>query len=322
MMRRCRLLILAASAACCGISATVFAADTVKPTGTARPTIPSLSEHVTGEVRRQLDYATSLAERGATLSAREECTAALKLIARALDSGNADGSRSRILERSLRDLFEESAAGNSAEQSQLRQQRYQSAAQHLAKAFAGQPLASQSLYTLGRFQLIAGPAAGVETTFSKARAMSLFLAAIGSDRGNSAAAHELGTMFAALSQLEQAAYWLELSSQNASHPETWENLAAVYDRLQRPEKAAAARQEAERLSSDSRATSTSGVTWVDQAVFARMGGTDLTSVPTSIERASGEFRSIETRPSSTGDAVEKKPAAGWKWPSFSGRGKR
>lgn len=322
MTRRLQVLGGILAVAVVSSSTATFAASPVKPVAAARPLAPALSEHVTGEVNRQLQYATSLAERGATLSAREECVAALKLIARALDSGNADGPRTRILELSLRDLFEQPSTGSSAEQSQMRQQQYQSAAQHLAQAFAGQPLASNALHTLGRIQLIAGPAASTETTFAKARAMALFLAAVGSDRGNSAAAHELGTMFAALGQLEQAAYWLELSSQGAPHPETWENLAAVYDRLRRPEKAAAARKEAERVASDTQTTSSSGVTWVDQATFARMGGPDLTSTPPSIERTSGEFRPLDASPTSNGAAVEKKPATGWKWPSLPGRGKR
>jgi tetratricopeptide (TPR) repeat protein len=322
MTRQFQLLIAVACAACGGIPKTLIAAGPVKHVAAARPVAPPLSEHVTGEVHRQLEYATSLAERGATLSAREECIAALKLIARALDSGKADGPRTRILELSLRDLFEQSSAGNSADQSQIRQQQYQSAAQHLAQAFAGQPLASKALDTLGRIQLIAGPAAGAETTFAKARAMALFLAAVGSDRGNSAAAHELGTMFAALSQLEQAAYWLELSSQGAPHPETWENLAAVYDRLHRPEKSAAARKESERLASSTQTATSSGVTWVDQATFARMGGPELSSAPPSIERTRGEFRSVEATPKLNGAVPDKQPAKAWKWPSFSGRGKQ
>jgi tetratricopeptide (TPR) repeat protein len=322
MARQFQVLIAAVCTACCGIPTSLIAAGPVKTVAAPRPVAPSLSEHVTGEVHRQLQYAISLAERGATLSAREECIAALKLIARALDSGNTEGPRTRILELSLQDLFEGSTAANSTDRSQQRQQRYQSAAQHLAQAFAGQPLASKALYTLGRIQLIAGPAGSTETTFAKARAMALFLAAVGSDRGNAAAAHELGTMFAALSQLEQAVYWLELSSQGAPHPETWENLAAVYDRLHRPEKAAAARKEAERLASDSQTATSSGVTWVDQATFARMGGPDLTSAPPPIERTSGEFRPVDASPTSNGAAVEKKPATGWKWPSLSGRGKR
>jgi tetratricopeptide (TPR) repeat protein len=326
MLQRFHRLALIA-AACGGLSGSLFAAGPAARAA-AQPTSESssptrISDHLRKEVQTRLGYATSLAERGATLSAREETVNALKLIARALDSGDAAGTRTRALEDALKRLFDNSTVTvHAADESRLRQESYQTAATQLGQAFAGDALASNALYTLGRLQLISLSAGSDDSQFARPRAVALFLAAVGSDRGNTAAAHELGTMFATLGQLEQAAHWLELSTRSATHPESWENLAAVYHRMGLTEKEAEARLQAQTLASHRDSTaSSSGVTWVDHETFTRTASSDP-SVPRSIELTSGESRAVQPGRVPQDGAAATKASTGRRWPFFSGRNKR
>jgi tetratricopeptide (TPR) repeat protein len=319
MHRRLCSLTLIAGAASCSVATSLPAAGPARPAAvqSATPTT-RLAEHFRADILRRLDYATSLAERGAALSARSETIDALKLIARCLDSGSAAGPRTRILEVALKDIFDKTpAVAESVDQSRQRQERYQAASTQLERAFAGEPLASRGLYTLGRLQLLPGAAVGEDSQFSKARAMALFLAAVGVDQNNSAATHELGTMFASFGRLETAAHWLELSTRGTPHPESLENLAAVYDKLGQAPKAEAARLQAQQLAAaNCNVGSATGITWVDQSTFASTTNSDPSAVPRGIELIKAEA------PAAKPVVAPEDSDSGWKWPSFRGRNRK
>jgi hypothetical protein len=243
----------------------------------------SLPEHVTNEVQRRLDYALSLAERGAVLSARAETTDALRLIARTLDAAHPSEQRTQMLDQALDSLFSETPAGPAE-----LHQRYHQATELLVQAVSGQPAASRALCTLGRLQTMPQSALEQNQKFSAPRAMSLHLAAVRTDPQNSEAAHELGTLFAQYEQLQQAEFWLKRCTVRTTHPESWDNLAAVLDKQGKTAEAATARARARQLETAVQASSSGdrpAVNWVDPATFAAISGSDAGNGPIELTSA-------------------------------------
>lgn len=263
-----------------------------------------LPDHVTTEVQRRLDYALSLAERGAVLSARSEAMDALRLIGRSLDADRRTVPRSQSIERALAALFDEAAPNPKAVQD-----RYHSATETLTTAFDHQPIASKALCTLGRLQTM--PRAALEQEddrrFTGPRSMALHLAAVRVDPANTEAAHELGTLFAQYGQLDQAVYWLRRSTVNSIHPESWDNLATVLDQQGRTADARTARARARELEIAAKpavANDRPAVNWVDPAAFSQVGGSDVAgSGP--VQPALGQVPVVET------PAATEKPRAAW-----------
>jgi len=256
-----------------------------------------LPEHVVADVRRRLDYAHSLAERGAVLTARSEAADALRLIARTLDASQHSDQRARSLEKALSTLFDEKDRDP-----EILRNRYHEAAELLANAVDGQREAARALCTLGRLQTMPRAALDQDQRLTGPRAMALHLAAVRTDPQNTQAAHELGTLFAFYGQLDQAAFWLRRSTVNSTHPESWENLATVLDRQGNPTDANAARTRARDLQEVAGVADANGdpaVNWVDPASFARVGGPDTAAGP--VELLSGQDSTADPQPAGTSE---------------------
>jgi tetratricopeptide (TPR) repeat protein len=239
-----------------------------RPAGAvAQQSRATLPEHVTRECRRRLDYAISLAERGAVMSARGEAISALHLLAGARGQSSSTAS----IDQALQLLFDESAQAD-ADSLKKSQESFQRASGLLAQSFGRSDAASDALFTLGRLQTMPQAALAQDERFASARAMALHLAALQCNPENAAAAHELGTLFAFYGQLPQAAHWLEKSALSSNQPATWENLAAVYERMGRTGDSQAARKRSEIIPASATTAPAVDVTWVDPAAFATLNG--------------------------------------------------
>lgn len=246
------------------------------------------------------DRANQLAQRGAVYLARDEALAALRLIAQAKDlqAGVSDHSSS-LTEAlvALREADDFASPANSRDDMRpvvelvvphrtkiLKEQtdsplspvealqRYLTYAQRkLVEAGGGEPVASRTLYLLGKLQINL-PATGLsQQQTQSAKAMVYQQAALGVYSGNYLAANELGVLLARFGQLPDARRVLLHSVTTKPHADGWHNLAVVHDRLGETELANRARQESARLSTSPVSVQPAGkpsVQWVDAATFA------------------------------------------------------
>jgi hypothetical protein len=290
-----RSIIVAAVLLSCHFCPVLQAADRTNHSMTLAPGSGDslrLPEHIEQEVQRRLDYAISLAERGAVLSARSETEDALRLIVRTLDARERVSRRLPLFEASMKQLFDQSMADVPGRTERLRQ-RYHEATEVLATIVEGQPAAAKALCTLGRLQTMPQSALEQDQQFASARAMALHLAAARTDPSNATAAHELGTLFAMYGQLDQAEFWLRRSTAVTAHSESWDNLATVLERAGKMGEAAVAREHAARIA-DGRSPRTPdaspAVTWVDAATFNQVGN------PSEVQPAAIQLTSETTAP--------------------------
>ncbi|MCI0360875.1 MAG: hypothetical protein L0211_20550, partial [Planctomycetaceae bacterium] len=148
------------------------------------------------------------------------------------------------------------------------------AQQQLAQAVAGEPAASQALYTLGKIQVaLAGSAS--QPPAQSARAIVFYQAALMVDARNYQAANELGVLFAREGQLTEARRALLHSVTIQPHVEGWQNLATVHRRLGETELAQLAENERQLLAREQPAaarTPDNRLTWVDPRTFVAAGG--------------------------------------------------
>jgi hypothetical protein len=160
------------------------------------------------------------------------------------------------------------------------QQQYFGFAQaQLAIAAGGQPVASLTLYRLGRLQSVQAMIDTDPQALHTAQAMVFHQAALAVDSANHLAANELGVLLARYGQLDDARRVLLHSV--SVHPvmEAWHNLAAVHRRLGEGDLASRAEKErdlvAKQTGSSAARTASAAVRWVDPSTFAASGGRDI-----------------------------------------------
>ncbi len=246
------------------------------------------------------DRANQLAQRGAVYLARDEALAALRLIAQAKDlqEGVSDHSSSLTAALvALREADDFASPANSRDDMRpvaelvvphrtkiLKDQtdsplspvealqRYLTYAQRkLVEAGGGEPVASRTLYMLGKLQINLPTTGLSQQQTQSAKALVYQQAALGVSSGNYLAANELGVLLARFGQLPDARRVLLHSVTTKPHADGWHNLAVVHDRLGETALANRARKESARLSVSTvslQPASKPNVQWVDAATFA------------------------------------------------------
>ncbi|MBL9082292.1 MAG: hypothetical protein JNK76_10830 [Planctomycetales bacterium] len=166
------------------------------------------------------------------------------------------------------------AAAASLSAADLRQAYYLFAFDKLSSAVAGQPCGSVALHGLGKTFTAIDSTRQSGVVDARGKAEVCLRAALQVDGQNFPAANDLGVLLAEDGRLEMARTVLQVALQVSPQPATWNNLAAVHDRLGERQYAAAARHEAQKmLAAQSRAPGgqvlpTHNVQWVDQSRFA------------------------------------------------------
>ena len=269
--------------------------------------------------------AESLARRGAFYLARNQATQALRMMAEGLDLQGNEGEHTASLARALTALREaDDFLPRSGEDSAIDlalivpahrtpilrhrrlegvspvaalQQYYTYARQQLASAAGAQPVASHSLFLLGKLQARMSPGQGASGNVQQtqlAKAMVFHQAAVVVDPRNHLAANELGVILVSFGQLQDARRVLTQSLAIHSHPDGWHNLAVVHDRLGEAEMAAHARKQCELLTGASTLQPRPKVEWVSPEVFAQNGPAG-SSAPATPVAGSGTDRSADSR---------------------------
>jgi tetratricopeptide (TPR) repeat protein len=235
-------------------------------------------EMISPQAQAHIDYALTLAERGAVKSAQAEFVAALVLIADALDADTRNPKRAhaRAVQVGMT-AIEETAdfvpsdtphnvvinlaqlatthhtpvlknldAAHMTRAEAL--QRYHSyATQQLAFAGGRSAIASSALYGLGRAESAMMAGASSRNPLGAPNAMALYQAALLVDPQNYMAANELGVLMARFGDLQSAADQFEYSLSIKPRGETWHNLAATFERMGQTSKAELAKYEREKL---------------------------------------------------------------------------
>ena len=273
---------------------------TAPPQHTAEPAIPQRpgNSAVAEQAGAMKERATQMAQKGMLFAARNELVQALQLVAQARDVQDRSSTHVAALSAGLTALKEaddfspepgrdpagirigEIARGHRTNilhhagdiSPVVAQQHYYSfAQQQLSLAVAGEPAASQALYTLGKIQMaLAGPASQTQSLHGP-RAMVFYQAALAVDHRNHQAANELGVLLARYGQLPEARRALLHSITIQPHVEGWHNLAIVHRRLGETELAELAENERRLLASKQPADADKLVNWVDPRTFASSG---------------------------------------------------
>ncbi|MDH3718122.1 MAG: hypothetical protein OES79_08370 [Planctomycetota bacterium] len=126
------------------------------------------------------------------------------------------------------------------------------AKERLVFASGRQPVASGALYGLARLETLQPQGRPLDRPIRGPRAIALHQAALMVDKGNYAAANELGVLLARYGQLDSAGDILSHAAKVSSVPETWHNLARVYELKGAGQEAAHARAMYHRLRADTR----------------------------------------------------------------------
>lgn len=273
---------------------------------TAPPSLPHVSNPAVAERASDMTQrATEMARKGMLFAAQEELTQVLQFVAHARDaeertttrttalaagftaldeaddfasqrSSDASGIRTSEIVRSHRTTILHRAGDFAPEVA--RQHYFAYAQQQLALALAGEPAASQALYTLGKIQMAQAGSARQPPSHCGPRAIVFYQAALMVDSRNYQAANELGVLLAQDGQLTEARRALLHSVTVQPHVEGWQNLATVHRRLGEAELARLADNERQLLARQQSATATNSenkVTWVDPKTFAAARGSDL-----------------------------------------------
>jgi tetratricopeptide (TPR) repeat protein len=261
---------------------------------------------VNGRANTTIRNAFSLAQRGATYSARVEMIEALRMIAEALDMRDGTRQHSDALKRGFVALDEADdfqqrglaaelnlevlVAGHQtpvlkeADLSNITPlvglQKYLTYAQtQLAAAAGEQPTASLALYGLGRLQMDMAEAddAGLPG------AIVFHQAAVTTDSMNYKAANELGVLLARYGQYEPARQMLAHSVRVCPQAESWRNLSKIHEQLGENDLARRAIHESQ-LAARGVAGRNVGVRWVDPAALAGTIETNPGGVPAAQAR--------------------------------------
>jgi tetratricopeptide (TPR) repeat protein len=283
-----------------------------------------------------VQHAFSLAQRGATYTARNELVQSLHMIAQALDASAGTRSHSESLAAALRALDEGAdfhVHGSRPETTpdlaalvvahrtpvlkdqelknatavEAMQRYYAFAQEQFVAAAGGRRAASLALYGLGKLHgVLAEQSAAAE--MAAPRAMVYHQAAMQVDPQNHLAANELGVLLAKYDQWEEAKRVLLGSIATHPMPQTWHNLAAVHQRLGQPDLAQQARNELEQLTRqsphDAAPSGGPDVQWLTPEEFAATGEAPA---PGSVALPGPAATSQAARPS---DSLWWKP---WTW---------
>jgi len=258
----------------------------------------SSSNSVAQQVAAMTERATQMARKGMLFAAKDELLEALQLVAQARDVHERTTIHVAALSAGLTALQEaddfspepgrdpagarvvEIVSGHRTHILRgagdvppvIAQQHYYAfAQQQLAQAVAGEPAASQALYTLGKIQMAqAGPASQAQSLHGP-RAMVFHQAALAVDHRNYRAANELGVLLARYGQLPEARRALLHSVTIQPNVEGWHNLATVHRRLGETELAQLAELEHQLLAAKQPAGADKLVNWVDPRTFSTSG---------------------------------------------------
>jgi hypothetical protein len=269
------------------------------------PNLPHVSKPAVAERANDMTQrATQMARKGMHFAAKEELIQVLQFVAHARDAEERTITRTSALAAGFTALDEADdfasqggsdpggirtgeivrghrttilhRAGDFAPEV-ARQHYFAYAQQQLALAMAGEPAASQALYTLGKIQMAQAGSASQPPSHSGGRAIVFYQAALMVDSRNYQAANELGVLLAQDGQLTEARRALLHSVTVQPHVEGWQNLATVHRRLGEAELAQLADNERQLLARQQPATATNSenkVTWVDPKTFAAARGSD------------------------------------------------
>ncbi|NIP69689.1 MAG: hypothetical protein GTO04_11050 [Planctomycetales bacterium] len=212
--------------------------------------------HICGE---HIRYGNDLACRGATHSARQEFIVVLNRVSQALDHTSGNHQYTTALQAGLVALreAEDFQTGHNRLSTDVDLKRliatHQTQAlkkildfQHLTPVMAmqsylqygkeqlifasqQQPVASRALYGLARLETSPRQGRPLDKPIRGPRAIALHQAALLVDQKNYAAANELGVLLAHYGQLDGAGDVLSHAAKLSSQPETWHNLARVYE---------------------------------------------------------------------------------------------
>lgn len=123
------------------------------------------------------------------------------------------------------------------------QRYFQFAQQRLADACGNQPVASRALFAWGKVVMAEASKRGNDGPLTETQGMALYQAALMVDARNQRAANELGVALARYGKLADARDVLVHSVLTSPTQESWQNLAAVHQRLGEDELARRARYE-------------------------------------------------------------------------------
>ena len=266
------------------------------------PAISSKRLNLVARICEQhIQYGMDLASRGAAESARQEFIDVLNRISQTLDYGVSDDRHSQALTAGLTALREAEDFQSGAERLATDIDLVRVVATHqtevlkndpilaqltpmmalrkyleygkrqLTSAAGNQPVASKALYCLARLEATESKDNPMAQPISGPRAIALHQTAVIVDSRNHLAANELGVLFARYGQLQSARHVLRHATTISSEPETWYNLAKVYEMEGAPQQAAHALNKYEQLRKGSEQASKKRpeqvVNWVSPEAF-------------------------------------------------------
>ena len=264
--------------------------------------LPAAAERSATLVRR----ASTLAGRGALYSARHDLEASLLILSQALDAFHGTTEFTRCLREGLWAMEEASdfsptegmqrmsvdvrntvskhrskviLADEAAQLSPLDAERkyYAFAQEHLAASVGGSTVGAHAMYGIGKLYMGMVQLEANGERLHGPRAMMMHQTALLVDHSHSLAANELGVLLARSGRLREACDVLRHGAASNGPPDTWRNLADVYDRMGAMDLAQHARVEWQRSAQFANQQSTQVMTapnglairWVDKATFER-----------------------------------------------------
>lgn len=263
--------------------------------------------------------AVDLANRGALYAAREDLVQSLRLATQSLDAAEGTNGYSQALESGLTALLEaeDFALHGAAATTPLNveqivaghrtpvlkglpqqeippviaMQRYYGYAGDRLTAAAGElPAAADTLFWLGKIHNSLGRQSVQADRLQGPQAMVCFRASLSVAPQHYLAANELGVLLARYGQLPDAKRLLQQSVTTRSHPEGWQNLAIVHQRLGEQDLAQLAEQELVALTGGRKlAASRPAVYWLEPKAFAATGDQPEAGLATQ-PRATGARR--------------------------------
>ncbi len=252
--------------------------------------VESYVKAATRIAKPRLEYAVSLAQRGAYYSAREELRQALWTIAQAHDTETESYYYTKALDAAFL-AFKEcddlaSILGPGISRDRLNRvigqhktpiaevpddehsslaalrQYVQFAEDALVTAAGGEKFAAELLYTFAR--VTQTDKSMGQSTLVNAKSIALYRASMRIDDRHVAAANELAVMLGTFGQLFQARDILAQATQGNAPREVWQNLAAVHNRLGDRQSSQLALNQSQKATRNPAVP----VTWVEHATFA------------------------------------------------------
>lgn len=271
-------------------------ADRVAGSRVPSATTPPAQDVVEQRSRHHLEYGQSLARRGSTFAAREEFVQALRLIteARDMQAGNrqatsrlADGLRALTEARDFLDLdarqqltidlgpvmaahrtpVARQPQAHGLRPIQALQAYYRFATTRIADAVGESSVAADTLYAMGKLQVLAADSPNSGVRPDRARAMVMFQASLAAQPGHYRSANELGVLMARNGKWPEACRLFRNSLKSCPTPEAWVNLARTHQQLGEPELARLAENEYRLLLESGLPASNGSLAWVTADQF-------------------------------------------------------